>query len=149
MNRHGFTLIEIMLVIALMAILTGAAALKLTETLRSATLDETCQRLVELDNLARSRASNGGTPTQLEFRLEAGKVFYHDATDSTGSGSGHVGAIQVVERRNARCLEKRSGGNDRLLGSWIHAKLLLGAVRSVGTEQVDLLYRVGRPSDGV
>lgn len=97
MNRTAFTLIEMLLVITLMAIISGAAALKLTYSLREVCTDQAMQRMRELDDLARNAATRMGESTQLTIDLDRDRLAYHEASDSIDHDVIQLGNGQIVE----------------------------------------------------
>jgi prepilin-type N-terminal cleavage/methylation domain-containing protein len=65
----GFTLIEVMLAVMLLALLTGAAALSFARPFRSARSQQTIQMIQRADTMAREEAIRFGRSTQLRFDL--------------------------------------------------------------------------------
>ena len=74
MTRAAFTLIEVMLAVALLALLTTAAALTFAEPLRRARASEAVDQLRSFDADARHYARRFGRPVRMEFDLSAGTL---------------------------------------------------------------------------
>jgi prepilin-type N-terminal cleavage/methylation domain-containing protein len=68
-TSQGFTLIEVMLAVVLLALLTGAAALSFVRPIRSARAQQTIQMIQRADTMAREEAIRFGRSTQLRFDL--------------------------------------------------------------------------------
>jgi type II secretion system protein H len=64
-RRHGFTLIELILVLTLLAILTSLAAPSLSSFFRGRALDSEARQLLSLTHAAQSRAVSEGFPMLL------------------------------------------------------------------------------------
>ena len=73
-KRQGFTLIEIMMAVLLMALLTGAAALSFSEPLRSARSKDAVELVRFFDETSRQAARRFGKPVRLTFDLSTGKI---------------------------------------------------------------------------
>jgi type II secretory pathway pseudopilin PulG len=99
---------EIMLVVALVALLSGAAVLKLTGSLRSATLEDSVRRLIELNELVRSHSRNAGVNSDIVFSIEGGKVFYREDGQSAELARISLGGCKLLSLMTAR--ETTSGG---------------------------------------
>jgi prepilin-type N-terminal cleavage/methylation domain-containing protein len=65
----GFTLIEVMLAVVLLALLSGAAALSFVRPIRSARAQQTMRMLQRADAMAREEAIRFGRPVQIRFDL--------------------------------------------------------------------------------
>jgi prepilin-type N-terminal cleavage/methylation domain-containing protein len=74
MRRAGFTLIELMAVVALLGLLAGAVAWSLADTVERATRGELRARLMEADRRARQAARRRGAPHRLRLDLAAQHV---------------------------------------------------------------------------
>ncbi|MBP8064216.1 MAG: prepilin-type N-terminal cleavage/methylation domain-containing protein, partial [Acinetobacter sp.] len=73
-SQQGFTLIEVMIVIAIVAIIASIAAPRFQDTLQSQNLNAEAKELILLLNTARSQA--------LTLRQEANVNINSDSTDS-------------------------------------------------------------------
>ncbi|MBI5381664.1 MAG: GspH/FimT family pseudopilin [Opitutae bacterium] len=71
-SRRAFTLIELILVMALLAIAAGLAAPRMASFFRGRTLDQEVRRLHALANYAQSRAVAEGMPVVLWLDARAG-----------------------------------------------------------------------------
>ena len=69
----GFTLIEVVAVIAIMGLLVVAVSIHVPNWFSSAGLNSVIDQLVYLDRLARERAKRSGEPVVLVFDLESGE----------------------------------------------------------------------------
>lgn len=66
-TQHGFTLIEIMVVVGVMAVILTMGAPSIYRLLRREGMRKATNDVVEVCNLARSRAILGGSPTDVVF----------------------------------------------------------------------------------
>jgi prepilin-type N-terminal cleavage/methylation domain-containing protein len=73
-NRQGFTLIELMAVVVIMALLTSAAAFSFSDALRAARFSEAQQLIRGLDASARLSARGSGAEVAIVFDLDEGKL---------------------------------------------------------------------------
>lgn len=73
MNRRAFTLIELILVMALLGIVLGFAAPSLQRFFRGRTLDAEARRLVSLARYGQTRASSEGVPLFLWLDTDGGR----------------------------------------------------------------------------
>src|ERR1039457_4932934 len=64
-RRHGFTLIELILVLTLLAVLTSLAAPSLSSFFRGRALDSEARQLLSLTHAAQNRAVSEGFPMLL------------------------------------------------------------------------------------
>src|SRR6516162_6663029 len=64
-NRPAFTLIELILVLALLVIITSIAAPTMSRFIRGRALDSEAQRMMALMHAAQSRAVSEGAPMML------------------------------------------------------------------------------------
>ncbi|MFP4354512.1 MAG: prepilin-type N-terminal cleavage/methylation domain-containing protein [Phycisphaerae bacterium] len=76
--RRGFTLIEVMAVVMVLAVLAGAAAWTMTEQLRSRRSLTAIEQLTGADRTARLAARSNGGSTRLEIDLDAGLSVRYD-----------------------------------------------------------------------
>ena len=83
MKRFGFTLIEIIAVIAIMAILSGAAVLSLAHTASQHSFEAVQQELQQIDSLARSAARQGGHAQQIVFDLNNNAILWPQSDTGT------------------------------------------------------------------
>lgn len=72
--KSGFTLIEIMATLLILAIAAGAAALSLAGPRRGAETEDVLGELIHADRLARHAARRHGRAVELLFDLAAGRV---------------------------------------------------------------------------
>lgn len=70
--RHGFTLIELILVLTLLGIVTALIAPSLSNFMRGRSLDSEARRLLSLTHAAQSRAVSEGTPMMLWMNATQG-----------------------------------------------------------------------------
>src|SRR5882762_3727281 len=70
--RSGFTLIELMLVMAMLLIVLGVAAPSLSNFFRGRTLDSEARRFVSLTRYGQSRAVSEGVPVVLWIDAKQG-----------------------------------------------------------------------------
>lgn len=80
---HGFTLIEVMAVVALIGLLAAATAWSLADDAQRARHDDVIDRLTHTDELARAAARRMG-PRTLHFDLERQRVWVQGPADSSG-----------------------------------------------------------------
>jgi prepilin-type N-terminal cleavage/methylation domain-containing protein len=76
--RAAFTLIEIMLVMAILALLAMASALKLGHSLQAAAMRDVCQQIQSLDAHIRHQAIRSGQGLQLTFTLGGRDLVWQD-----------------------------------------------------------------------
>jgi prepilin-type N-terminal cleavage/methylation domain-containing protein len=74
MRSRGFTLIETLAVIALLAVLTAAAAVSLSGTRRAARAEDAVERFVAFDRATRDAARRIGHASAIRFELNRGHV---------------------------------------------------------------------------
>lgn len=72
-SGRAFTLVELLLVLALLAIGASLSAPRLAEFFRGRSLDNEARRLLSLTHLGAARASAEGRPMSLWFDLAAGR----------------------------------------------------------------------------
>lgn len=84
--RIGFTLLELLIVLAMLALLSGAVVVRFLPMLQEVTLDDALRRAKELDRLARLRATGGGRPVTIVYDADARLAYYRD---SNADGSRH------------------------------------------------------------
>lgn len=81
-NRAGFTLIELILVLALLVIITSIAVPSMSRFIRGQALGSEAQRLVALMHAAQNRAVSEGAPMMLWIDEKTGA--YGVSAESTG-----------------------------------------------------------------
>jgi len=87
--RLGFTLVEVMAVVALMAILAGGVAWAMTGEIRRASREDVVVKLAHADALTRLAARRLGRSRVLAFDLDRGTLTHGRHADRTaGSGGG-------------------------------------------------------------
>ncbi|MBC8095656.1 MAG: GspH/FimT family protein [Akkermansiaceae bacterium] len=84
---HAFTLIELILVLALLAIVTSFAAPSLSRFFRGRTLDSEARQLLSLTHAAQSRAVSEGFPVLLWLDTPEREYGFQLETSSQTSGS--------------------------------------------------------------
>ncbi len=70
-SSSGFTLIELMIAVVLLALLTGMAALSFVRPIRAARAHQTIEMIRRCDAMARQEAERFGRPVLLDFDLSA------------------------------------------------------------------------------
>jgi prepilin-type N-terminal cleavage/methylation domain-containing protein len=104
-TSSAFTLIELVLVLAVMGLLSGAAAIKLSSVLEDVQLDDAVRRAGELDHLARARARNGHVDVQIVWECDKSRAFLQETPDQKTS---------MAVTRFGRCsIEVLMPGNSR------------------------------------
>jgi prepilin-type N-terminal cleavage/methylation domain-containing protein len=78
---RGFTLIETMLAVLLMALLTAAAALSLSRPMKSARSVDAMEMVRSFDTVGRAAATTSGHNVRLVFDLSNGMLSRRDGTD--------------------------------------------------------------------
>ena len=94
MRKRGFTLVELMVVIALMAILAAVILPEMRGTFDDATLRSTARKLVSALNLAHSRAVTLQQLHRVVFDPSAGQ-FTVERTARSDEGKGYVALTDV------------------------------------------------------
>jgi type II secretion system protein H len=90
-SKSGFTLIELILVLALLVIITSIAAPAMSRFIRGRALDTEARRLIALMHLAQSRAVSEGTPMMLWVDEKAGR--YGVAAETSGQSTAQTGGL--------------------------------------------------------
>jgi prepilin-type N-terminal cleavage/methylation domain-containing protein len=80
MASRGFTIIELMAVLLLMALLAGAVVYTFGPELRSARLADSVSQLAELDAMARRQAATSGRGISIVIKPDAGRAFARDSS---------------------------------------------------------------------
>lgn len=115
-KRTAFTLIELAAVVALIALLTGVAIVKLGGPLRKATYESALQRIVALDQQTRFRAQ-AAQPGRIFIDLEACElVSFAGRADSQPANQVFLPpgfSIDEVVTRSRRCAD---GSMEILIG---------------------------------
>src|SRR5206468_6481684 len=107
MRRRGFTLIEMMAVVIIMALLATAAALSFARPMRVARARDAVDQVRSLDASARQFARRFGRPIEIVFDLSNGKLARRER-DSI--------AFQTSLPRGCHIDEVRSAGQSFSLG---------------------------------
>lgn len=84
--RKAFTLIELVAVLAIVALLTAGVSLSLKGALRDAEAEDAAGRLAAFDALARQEARRFNRPSELHVDPRAGSVWRRDVLPSGGDG---------------------------------------------------------------
>ncbi|MHB8974538.1 MAG: prepilin-type N-terminal cleavage/methylation domain-containing protein [Pirellulaceae bacterium] len=79
--KAGFTLLELLVVLVIMALLTALVAVRLQGPYQSARLEDALQRVAFVDSQARAHAREFSTSCQIVFQLDRGRLY------SQGPGS--------------------------------------------------------------
>jgi len=87
-THHAFTLIELILVLALLVVITSIAAPAMARFIRGRALDTEARRLVALMHAAQSRAVSEGMPMMLWLDEKTGA--YGLAAETGGQSGGQV-----------------------------------------------------------
>lgn len=98
-GRRGFTLIEIMAVVVIMAIFATAAVVTLGGTLAGARMQDAVYRVKHFDATSRSFAQKFARPTEMVYDLTGGR-FYRAKTDdrSDVSAAGRMPQRIAIDR---------------------------------------------------
>jgi type II secretion system protein H len=87
--RRGFTLIELILVLALLVIITSITVPTMARFIRGRALDTEARRLVAVTHAAQSRAVSEGMPVMLWVNEQAGTYgFASESSAQTGAQAG-------------------------------------------------------------
>ena len=95
-SQLGFTLIELMLAVVLLALLTGAAAMTFARPIRNARAQQAIELVCRSDAMARENARRFGRPGRITFDL-------HDQVIRRSTGPDHTlpTGYQIREVRTA------------------------------------------------
>jgi type II secretion system protein H len=93
-NRRAFTLIELILVLALLVIITSIAVPSMSRFIRGRALDSEAQRMMALMHAAQSRAVSEGAPMML-WLDEKGGAYGVDAETSGENGDPKAEELNV------------------------------------------------------
>jgi len=117
MRRGGFTLIEVMIVVALLGLLAGATAFSMADSVGRASRAEVIGKLRHTDSMARAAASRLGEPCVLEFDL-AEQSLRRISSDGKGSErlAGHVLHVQELYRIDRVVMPLSAAPNQERLG---------------------------------
>lgn len=89
MQRGGFTLVEVMVVVTLMGLVAASTAWSLAEDARSSSRTKVVADIVHADRMARLAAQRRGQPCMLQFDLQRHRLWR--VTGPVGSGeTSHV-----------------------------------------------------------
>ena len=90
-SRHGFTLIEIMVVVGIAALVMATAVPFIWSTLKKDPMRQATSDVVEACSHARARAIFGGSPTELVFHPQARTMSIQTAPNAGPSATGGDG----------------------------------------------------------
>lgn len=96
MRRGAFTLIEVMVVVALLGLLTGATAWSLAEDARRGFRVNTAGQIIHADRMARLAAQRLGKACVLKFDLESQRI--QRVVGDEGYGDGASPALLIPAR---------------------------------------------------
>ena len=91
--RKAFTLIELVAVLAIVALLTAGVSLSLRGALRDAHAEDAASRLVAFDALARQEARRLNRPSELHIDPHDGRVWRREVS---ASGGDHETGVALV-----------------------------------------------------
>lgn len=93
MARRAFTLIEVLAVVALMALLAGATVYAMAEDVRRSSREEVVGRLAHADHMARLAAERLGEPVTLRFDLRGQRALRVVGGEGSGRQTSTVLAL--------------------------------------------------------
>ena len=105
-SQSGFTLVELIVVIGIIAIMVAAVAPGLTDVIRAARLTSAGDQIIGRIGLAQQQALSLNSPVELRF------YSYEDVRD--GSGRSKIRAMQLVELLNDAAVSSLVGGGQDL-----------------------------------
>ena len=73
--KAGFTLLELLVVLVIMALLTALVAVRLQGPYQSARLEDALQRVAFVDSQTRAHAREFSTSCQIVFQLDRGRLY--------------------------------------------------------------------------
>ena len=156
MRRAGFTLIEIMVAVLLLALLASAVTLSFGAPLRRARAAQAVDQIRSIDSAARQAARRFNRPMTLSIDLDSGEL---ECRDSTRGGAAMFRAALPASHRieevrtpgqrvngGGETLQISPGGYSRsyairLPGAWIMVSGLSGQLRVIDDEnQIDSIF---------
>ena len=109
-HRQGFTLLEILAVLTIMALMVGLAGYSLHGVLHRATHQQTLDAFIAFDAAARDRASRAGRPIRLDFEAQRVVAAWQKTRGVSGQSDLHAGAFPTGYHITMRAL---GGAPDR------------------------------------
>jgi prepilin-type N-terminal cleavage/methylation domain-containing protein len=100
-SARGFTLTELLVVMVLLGLIAGAATLRLAPLLDTATLEDACGRLEELDRLTRYRARSDWRECRLVLDLDRQVAFRLEDGSDVPRARRRLGRCRVAQIRRA------------------------------------------------
>lgn len=96
--RRGFTLVEMLVVVTVIGLIAATAALRLSSAAHRARLQHAIQRIETVDNRLRTRATDRGETTHLEFDLGTSQIRleFANGADATSIDLGDVKISRFV-----------------------------------------------------
>jgi prepilin-type N-terminal cleavage/methylation domain-containing protein len=113
----GFTLLELIAVLALLATLVIAGRFTLRGPLAKARLEQALERLADLDGQARAEARRFRRPVELTFDLDAAAAGFKLSADDSAAWRRRTAAGQLVRIDQARAGGQRAA--DGQLRVWV------------------------------
>src|SRR5450756_10480 len=108
-SRRAFTLIELILVMALLVIITSLALPVMSKFIRGRALDSEARRLLALMHATQSRAVSEGMPMML-WLDEKGDAYGEEAETSGQNGDAQAEALTVDSTLQLAVLNAGTGG---------------------------------------
>ena len=161
-RRRAFTLVEFVAVLALMAALSGVAAVSLAAFARAHATGDAVDRLRAADAAARHRAETSGRSITLRIDMAAGRLALRDGRDvttlATLPGGVSIGETATPAGREAygrvdlpfaggtgfspTYALRLDGGGDR---RWLVVAGLTGQTKEVADEHIEATLALGGP----
>jgi len=116
--NFGFTLIELILVLALLVIITSIAAPAMSRFVRGRALDSEARRLIALMHAAQSRAVSEGAPMMLWVDEKAGGYGVEAETSGQNGDGGFDVADRGAQCRHGRADDVQKFAGDPFFGGW-------------------------------
>lgn len=111
-NRRAFTLVELMIVITIVAVLTGVMALEMTGTYEDALLRTNARKLIDVCDAASNRAIAIRQPQVLRINATSGKFILEPKSRDTEGADAEVTQGELDTRISLKIREPARGDEE-------------------------------------